>query len=105
MLAKKFRLPATISFQNADVFHSPLFTVRVVANTLPHNRYGFIAGKKIDKRAVTRNKVKRRARSVVEKEGLTLKGKDVLFLLKPSAKEATYEQISESVHGILQKIS
>lgn len=104
MLARQFRLPATVSFQKANVFHSAYFTVRVLPNTLFHNRYAFIAGKKLDKRAVVRNKVKRRVRAVVEKEGLLLKGKDVLFLLKPSTKDATHDQLAEAVRGILEKL-
>lgn len=105
MLARQFRLPTTVSFQQAQVFHSPLFTVRVVPNAFSTNRYGFIAGKKIDKRSAVRNKIKRRVRSVIEKEGLSLKGKDVLFLLKPSLKDTSFDQIQLEVRGILQKLS
>ena len=105
MLAKKFRLPTTVRFQNARVIHSTLFTVRYISNNLPNNRYGFIAGKKIDKRAVVRNRIKRRARSVVEKENSTNQGYDVLLLLKPSIKEIPFEVISQEIRSILQKLS
>lgn len=78
--------------------------VRVNPNTLSHNRYGFIVGKKIDKRAVIRNRIKRRTRSVVEKDGLRLKGNDVLFVLTPASKNATFSQLHESVQSLLKKL-
>lgn len=105
MLARQFRLPTTVSFQYSQALHSSLFTARFVSNTLSHNRYGFIVGKKLDKRAVVRNRVKRKVRAVVEKEGLKLQGHDVLFLLKPTIKEASYEQIVAAVRGILGRLS
>lgn len=105
MLARQFRLPISISFQKARVLRFSLMTARFVSNNLSHNRYGFIAGKKLDKRAVVRNRVKRRVRSVVEKEGLKLKGKDVLFILSPALKDASFSEISSQVCSILDQLS
>lgn len=105
MLARQFRLPATVSFQHAKAFHTAFFSVRIVPNTLSNNRYGFIVSKKLDKRAVVRNRIKRRVRSVIEKEGLGLTGKDVLVVLKPAAIGASFEEISQAVRSILEKLS
>lgn len=105
MLAKTFRLPAGVAFRSAIRFQSPLFTLSVVDNETDTNRYGFIVSKKIDKRAVVRNRAKRLVRSVIEKEYLTKNaGKDVLFILKPAIKNVTSDEIRGEVVLAMEKV-
>src|SRR5260221_13675353 len=104
MLSKIFRLPAQISFQNARRFQSPFFIVSATKNDLPTSRYGFIVSKKIDKRAVVRNRVKRLVRSVVEQDWLEKNmGQDVLFVLRPAIKDAIAEDIRREVRLVMEK--
>ncbi len=105
MLARQFRLPATVSFQHAKVFHSAFFTLRSTSNALSNSRFGFIAGKKIDKRSVVRNKVKRKIRSCIEEKWLSLKGYDILFAIKKGAIEASRDEVCKEVGSIMEKLS
>ncbi|HAZ28317.1 MAG TPA: ribonuclease P protein component [Candidatus Magasanikbacteria bacterium] len=67
---------------------------------------GFVVGTKIDKRAVVRNKMKRRLREAVrhilETNGIR-KGYIMAFLAKPAMKEADYAEIQKNVFFLLNK--
>ncbi len=100
MFSKVFRLPFSRHFQNARVFHSHLFTLKVVSNNLTHNRYGFIASKVIDKRAVYRNAVKRKFRAIVELSHSSLaQGYDLLFILKKTLTNTPLEEQKKEFSG------
>ena len=101
MLQRSFRLPASTRLLRPKTTFTPYFAVKIAPNDFGFNRYGFVVSKKIDKRAVYRNRLKRRFRAGVEliqKE--VPQGYDVLFILK---KEAV-EQITESLHKEVKKI-
>ncbi len=67
-------------------------------NNLPNSRFGFIVSKKIDKRAVVRNHLKRKVRSCVESQFLLgNKNKDVLFVIKQGTKDATRDMLCEEM--------
>lgn len=86
MLKKKFRLPSYITLSHSSYSPSPFFTVKIGKNTLAHNRYGFVVSKKIDKRAVVRNRIKRQLRSCIEALQKDLSsGYDMLFIIKKTA--------------------
>ncbi|HXS14739.1 MAG TPA: ribonuclease P protein component [Candidatus Saccharimonadales bacterium] len=87
MLPKKFRLPSQIKFIHPRSVFTPLFTVKIVQNNLDYSRFGVIVSKKIDKRAVVRNSIKRKIRSCITKDNWEKKGQDVLFIVKPDAKK------------------
>lgn len=97
MLAKQFRLPSSVVLRDAQNIRSDPFIVRYQKNNLPYSRFGFVVAKKIDKRATVRNSLKRLVRSVIEAKWVSLQGWDVLFVLRPSIKQQTKEQIKEAV--------
>lgn len=97
MLAKQFRLPSSVVLSDVQNIRSDSFIVRYQKNNLPHSRFGFVVSKKIDKRATVRNSLKRLVRSVIEVKWVSLQGWDVLFVLRPSIKQQTKEQIKEAV--------
>lgn len=86
MLKKIYRLSARSTLQKPSIVQTPFFTMRFVLNNLPHSRFGFIVSKKVDKRAVVRNKTKRKVRFFIEKMRKNIApGYDILFSLKKSA--------------------
>jgi ribonuclease P protein component len=104
MLQRKFRLPASVRMFHAETIYSPYFTLKITKNDLDINRYGFIVGKKIDKRAVGRNHLKRRFRAGVEHMGETIKkGHDFLFLLKKEAQEQSTAALFEEIKKVIVK--
>ncbi len=67
MLDKKHRLPRDINFSNTKAFSSHAFLIKVEKGQSEFPRFGIVVSKKIDKRAVGRNKIKRQIRSSIEK--------------------------------------
>ncbi len=104
MLAKQYRLPSSVKLTNSRFFSTELFTVRVAPNHLPESRFGFVIGKKIDKRAVSRNRIRRVFRSCIEqrREQIAI-GYDMLFFLKKDILEMKQEEVSNYVERFLQE--
>ena len=96
MFAKKFRLPSRISTLTFSVLQTSLFVLKYHKNDIAINRFGFVSSKKIDKRAVYRNRVRRQLRGLLEELNYSLpQGYDILFILKAALKEKTVQQIKE----------
>ena len=66
-------------------------------NNLNISRFGIAAGKKIGN-AVTRNKMKRRYRMIINNnKNMIKKGKDYIIIVKGSAVKASYEQLNKDI--------
>lgn len=104
MLKKINRLDARFRLPRPLVFTTPLFTLRVTQNTLSYNRYGFVVSKKVDKRAVVRNRVKRQLRACIEHALYDIKsGYDMLFFINREAVEKTTEAVDVVLRNLLRK--
>lgn len=104
MLKKQYRLNAQTRFTQASSFFTPFFTLLVQKNELTHNRYGFVVSKKVDKKAVIRNRIRRQVRSCIEKNFGSIKnGYDMLFLVKKNAANKETSALCEALLGIFKK--
>ncbi|QQG40734.1 MAG: ribonuclease P protein component [Candidatus Levyibacteriota bacterium] len=104
MLKRKYRLSARSRLQNPSVVHTPFFTMRYIKNNLLYSRFGFIVSKKVDKRAVVRNTVKRKVRLFVENmREKIVSGYDLLFSLKKSAINEDFTSLSNYMENIFRK--
>jgi len=102
MLPKQHRLPGNTRFVKAQFFKSPLFLVRSQSNNLTTSRFGFVVSKRIDKRAVTRNRLKRMFRSSIEDMIKKIKpGYDLLFILSPTSLSSTRQHQQEELEKVL----
>lgn len=104
MLAKSYRLPHSVSFSNTKSFFTPFFRILVKENTLSHNRFGFVVSKKIDKRAVVRNRIRRILQEAVRQNLTQGSGKDMLFVVRQSFIEEKTTEIFSMVQSALEKI-
>lgn len=108
MLAKRYRLTKNKDFakvaQQGQVVFSRALGLKWIKNNLPYSRFGIVVSLKVDKKAVVRNKVKRRIRAVL-KENLSkiVKGCDFLILTKPEIKELDYQQIKDKLLNLLER--
>lgn len=103
MLKKKLRFLGRIGTE-ASVVHSPIFTLRIAKNNLAYNRYRFVVTKKIDKRAIVRNRIKRRMSSCIEQIiEKSKKGYDFLFYAKKDIITKKQEEICLTVQEIYTK--
>lgn len=67
MLSRKYRLSRPLKSRDIRKISSPTLIVASVENILNYNRFIFIVSRKIDKRAVVRNKIKRILAFQIEK--------------------------------------
>jgi len=89
---------------SGEFFTSPLFNVRVSNNGGVTTRFGFVVSKKLDKRAVVRNRLKRRLSSAAEKilKNIT-KGKDIVIISKKGLGDCQEKELSDSLQNIFRK--
>jgi len=86
MLKRKYRLPASIRLKKARRISSKYFFLNVEENGLSYSRFAFVVSKKVDKRAVVRNKIKRKISEVLNINLDKIKmGKDMIFILRKEA--------------------
>lgn len=68
-------------------------------------RFGLSVGKKISNKAVIRNKLKRRLKSIIDNnKNYYQKSKDYIIIMKRNCLEATYSELEESFLKVISKI-
>jgi ribonuclease P protein component len=83
---------------------SDYFTIRYRSNQLSTFRCSIIVSKKIDKRAVMRNRLKRRISGALSEIGLDQKGKDILIYLKKPVQELSREELKGQLQKVLRAL-
>jgi ribonuclease P protein component len=102
MLKKKYRLNLAIKLSDPEFFKNSFFTLLVSKNNIGKSRFGFIASKRDDKRAVGRNRVKRVFSQILRSQNVK-PGYDMIFLIKKESFQKTSEQISQKIDEVLEK--
>jgi len=78
--------------------------VKTAKNGLDATRVGFLVGLKISKKAVVRNKIKRRLRASIRKMIFEFKpGYDVVVMVRPQIVDKNYQEIDEALVIVLKK--
>lgn len=78
--------------------------VKYAKNGLSVTRFAVVAGLKVSKKAVARNRVKRQVRAIVQKQlGALAPGYDVALLIRSAALKATFVQLEEHLIKTLKK--
>lgn len=106
MLPKLYRLTAEKDFarifSKGRAFQGRGLTVKAVRNGLEGTRVGFVVSTKISKRAVVRNKIKRRMREIVGKRtAKLLAGVDIVFLAKTESITMPFVDVERSIDDVL----
>lgn len=105
MFKKGFRLPKSVKFAKENQIFSNFFLIKIAQNKTESKRFAVIVSKKIDKRAVIRNKIKRQIRRCIEKNEKNVSmGKDILIIVRPNIKDRKIEEICESIEKVFKKI-
>lgn len=79
--------------------------IKAMANELEQNRFGIIINNKVSKKAVIRNKIRRRIREVLKKENPNLyPGNDVVVIVQPIAKNKESSEIKASIIFLFKKL-
>ena len=88
-------------YSKGNSWASNLVVLRALPNRLTLSRYGFSVSKRVGK-AVTRNRVKRLLREIVRVMPLKA-GWDMIFILRPAAASADYDNLKRAVAGLLSR--
>lgn len=93
-------------FKNGKNIKGFFLIVKHIENGLKNNRFAFLISKKVSKKAVIRNKIKRRLLESV-KNFKTSKNlfKDIVFIATPKIKEKNFFEIQDEVNNILSKVN
>lgn len=83
-----------------------LATLFFVPNSLPHPRLGITASRKVGKRAVVRQRLKRRVREIYRRwdHRSQLPPVDLVVNLKPTAREADFSDLREELERQLSSL-
>jgi ribonuclease P protein component len=94
MLKRVNRLGVSVRFSNSYFLVTPQFILKKKQNSLSVNRFGVVVSKKIDKRAVVRNRLKRLFRDVFMGLEKTIIAKhDILMIVKIASLDKTKKEI------------
>ena len=109
MLPKENRLKKKKDFEKlfkeGKSFREKFLVLKINENNLNNNRFGFIVSKKISKKAVTRNKIKRQLREIIRKEiNNYQKGFDIAVIALPDIESKSFEEMSQALECILKKV-
>ena len=89
---------AALRERGASYAH-PYLVLRAAPNALPYSRFAFAVGKRVAKRAVARNLLRRRMREVARRSELR-GGWDALFIARPACAGADFAGVRTAMRAV-----
>ena len=110
MLNQKYRLKKKsdfdIVFRKGQAITGRFIFLKIIKNQLDNSRFGFIVSLKVSKKAVIRNRIKRRLREIIKKKIKDIKTNyDIIILAKPEIISKDYKEIEKEIILIFKKAS
>jgi ribonuclease P protein component len=103
MLKRENRLAKIIRVAGEKKYNSALLNVRIAENKEANVRFGFVVSKRIDKKAVVRNRTKRVLRDAAEEFIVSLSGKNIIIVAKKSLEFSDKEEVVKELRNIFNK--
>jgi ribonuclease P protein component len=108
MLGKKNRLNKNKEFnaiwKQGLSAYGPNLGLKIMPNGLEYGRFAFLISKKVSKRAVVRNLIKRRLREIIRLDWLNIKGYDAVIVVLPKAADKDFQQLRDEVKFLFKKL-
>jgi len=103
---KRLKRPSDFQrvYNNKQWGGSRYFTYNVMANTLDYSVLGVTVSKKVSKRAVDRNRIKRQIKEYFRLHQEDIKSADIVITAKASCLAASDEQRQASLADLWQKL-
>jgi len=91
-------------FREGESFEEDFLFLKIKKNNSGRKRFGFIVSQKVSKKAVLRNKVKRRLREVIRKKLPAIKsGIDGVLVAKKGAEKKDFSEIKGVINKLFKK--
>lgn len=91
-------------FKNGKGFKEDFLILKVLKNDLENSRFAFIVSQKVSKKAVLRNKIRRRLSELVRLKIKEIKkGLDIVLLALPGLEERNFWETEETINKLFQK--
>lgn len=108
MLAKEHRLRKQKDFEavfkTGRYSRGVFLSLKAAKNNLAESRFGIVVSAKVSKKAVVRNKIKRRLRHIIHRRLPEVKdGFDVAVIAAPAAAEKTFGETVSEFNDLLEK--
>jgi ribonuclease P protein component len=107
MIAQKHRVPKEFIPQllkSGESYRSDLFIIRYKENEKQFNRYRVIISKKIDPKAVKRNKLRRQVYEAIRVNSVeNIEGKDMILIPKKIIGSKSYAEIEKDISKNITK--
>jgi ribonuclease P protein component len=107
MLPKNSRLKKTKEIRNVlrnGRSFKERFLILKTTRGGAESRFGFVVPVKVSKKAVVRNKIKRRLRAIVAQNKKAIKkGRDSLLMALPGTEKETFSDLKQSLEKLLKK--
>jgi ribonuclease P protein component len=88
---------------NGKRFYTKNFLIACLHNELENSRFGIAVSKKVHKRSVIRNKIKRRLREVYrQNQNLIKAGLDFVVIARSGSVECTFDEIQKQIMNALR---
>ena len=83
-------------YEKGTVVRGPFFVLRIRENDLGHVRWGFAVGKRLRRRAVDRNRIRRRLREAARLAGIRGSA-DVILTAKEPVAAASFDELIRGI--------
>ncbi len=108
MLPKENRLKKKKDFANVlrkgRGFREGFLFLKLAGNSLEESRFGFVVSQRISKKAVIRNRLKRRLGEIIRLNLSEIKkGVDGVFIPGPGLRDKTFQELGEIMVKLLKK--
>jgi ribonuclease P protein component len=108
MLKKAYRINKNWEFQNiyrkGQGFSSQFFNINLIPNKFDFNRFGIVVSKKVARKAVDRNHLKRQVRDIVNE--LNKKSDshyDAIVSVKPQSLDTDFNKLKNTLEDLFRK--
>jgi ribonuclease P protein component len=93
-----------IIFKNSKSFKTNLFIFRIMKNNLGQSRFGFVVSQKVSKKAVIRNKVRRRLTEIIKSKIENIKTDiNLVVIALPGIEKKEFSDLKEAMNDALIK--
>lgn len=92
-------------FKRGRSIKNNLFVFKFMSAITPETRFGIVISKSVSKKAVVRNKIRRRVSEAIKGNLDKIKGnKDIVIVCLPGIKSKEFKDIEMSVEDVIKKI-